>query len=460
MIYLISLSAFFLRLINLNQSLWLDEAIQAWASSSFTLETLITKFMPSDVHPPLSYLISLLSGKLIGYSEISLRLPSVIFGCLTVYVIFKLALKLKLKQPILPAALLATSGLHIYYSQEARMYSLMTLLATLSLYFLISSLKKNRYFIYYSVFTALAVSTHYYTWFMLPVHWLIVFSSNPKKIKPFILSQLAIIFGFLPLLPNFTNQLAAGLQAATNSPEWGSTVGGLSLKSLSLIPVKFIIGRISFDNNYVYLAFLIIPLLISLYLFINLIKNYQKNRSTSVFILSWLFVPLIIGTIISFKIPVLGYHRFLFVLPALYLAQSQGLSFLKSSTRKPLIITLLLFNLITSGIYLLNSRFHREDWRGLASQLVANNQSGSPVAILAPVRTPLIYYYGGEIINYQDITPDFDSGEVWLASYAEPIFDPNLATKSTLKTIGFKPVFEKHFRGDLTLIQYTHENRH
>jgi mannosyltransferase len=458
MIFLILVVGLFLRLVNISQSLWLDEAIQAWAASSFTLRDLIFKFMPTDVHPPLSYIVSFFTSKLIGFSEISLRLPSVVFGVFTIYFTYKIAQKIKLKNPTLPAVLLATSGLHVYYSQEARMYSLATLLVCLSLYFLIKSLKKAKNFTFYTIYTLLAVYSHYYTWFMLPVHLIIVKLTNPSKLKKLIVSQFVVFIGFIPILPLLFKQLKGGLQAALSNPNWANTVGGLNLKSLSLIPTKFLIGRISFDNRLIYGLVVAIPLLISTYLLSRLLKNKSKNQTASIVILSWLFTPLILAILVSLKVPVLGFHRFLFILPSFYLSLSLGISYLGKPLQKLIILILLGLNITTTGIYLFNQSFHREDWKALTQELSLSNQSQAPVAILAPVRTPLEYYYAGEIINYQDINPKFTDSQVWLVPYAEPIFDPELQTKTILTKQGFKPIFEKHFRGNLTLIQYTNEN--
>lgn len=459
MLYFILIFSLILRLINLNQSLWLDEAIQTWAVSNFNLNKLLAQFMPTDVHPPLSYLVSFFTGKLIGYSEMALRLPSVIFGVLSIYIVYKLAKLIKLTRPIIPALLLAASGLHIYYSQEARMYSLATLLVSLSIYFLIKSFKDNQAFFYYTLFSFLAVITHYYTWFMLPVHLLITKIIKPKKLKKLFLSQLLIIIGFLPILPTLIHQLKGGLMASLSNPQWGSTVGGLNIKSLALIPVKFLIGRITFDNKMIYALVAIVPILISTYLFYLLLKNLNKLKTSTTIIVSWLFIPLILAALISTKIPVLSFHRFLFILPAFYLSISLGIEKLRQPIQNLVFIFFIVFNLGTAGIYLFNPTHHREDWKTLTSELSLRNQTQAPVAILASVKTPLIYYYAGEIINYSDITSDFKNKELWLVPYAEPIFDPGQVTRVALERLGFKSSFKKHFRGDLTLIQYTNENR-
>jgi uncharacterized membrane protein len=72
-----------------------------------------------------------------GYSELAIRLPSVIFAVATLVLVYKIVLKILPKNTfvaLLAASLLATSQLHIYYSQEARMYSMVTLLSSLAIY--------------------------------------------------------------------------------------------------------------------------------------------------------------------------------------------------------------------------------------------------------------------------------------------------------------------------------------
>ena len=85
---LILILALFLRFINLDQSLWLDEAIQFKAVSQFSLPDLFRVYLPTDFNPPLSYLINFGFSRVFGYSEMALRAPSVIFGVLTVWLVY------------------------------------------------------------------------------------------------------------------------------------------------------------------------------------------------------------------------------------------------------------------------------------------------------------------------------------------------------------------------------------
>ena len=85
MIWLILLLAFILRLVNLNQSLWWDEAINIVYARSSDLWWFVTKYSVGDFHPP-GWFASLLGwGYVYGSSEITNRLPSVIFGVASVW---------------------------------------------------------------------------------------------------------------------------------------------------------------------------------------------------------------------------------------------------------------------------------------------------------------------------------------------------------------------------------------
>lgn len=478
MIAWILLFGFSLRLINLQQSLWLDEGIQAWAVSHFSLKELLTQFMPTDVHPPLAYLVNFFSSQLIGYSEIALRTPSVIFSLLTIWFIYQLSQQL-LPKPItfLPAWLLATSGLHIYYSQEARMYSLAVMAVTGSIWALIKFIntKKalNKALFSYFIFTLIAVYSHYSAWLILPAQLLMVYLLKPKKINQLVVSQFLILLAYLPWLPIFYQQLTGGIKAALSNQQWAGVVGGLSFKSLSLIPIKFLIGRISIDNNLIFALVMLLPLALITYLFLSLIKlininrHSQKSSLALKIILPWLIIPVILTIIISFKIPILSYTRLLFILPAFYLALSLAISSLASPWRSLAVISLLLINLISSPIYLFNQKFHRENWQGLSRVLIEKNTNNQPVAIISTVQAPLQYYYPPNITNnisdnnptniidFSQLASSADYNELWLIPYAQPIFYPDLNYHQTLTSIGFQERFKQHFRGGLTLVKYT-----
>jgi len=126
----ILLSGAALRLYGLDRtSLWNDEAA-SWFAAHQPFWNMI-QATANDNSPPLYNLILYTTIRLFGDSEIALRLPSVIFAIANIYLLYRLGTVLWDRLTgVFAAALLALSGFHLWYSQEARMYSLLSLAAT------------------------------------------------------------------------------------------------------------------------------------------------------------------------------------------------------------------------------------------------------------------------------------------------------------------------------------------
>lgn len=384
-----------LRLINLNQSLWLDEAITALAVKNNSFTELITKFSPGDFHPPFYYLFLKFWTNIFGYSEIALRLPSVVFGILTVYFIYKIGGKKA-------AVLMAVNPLSVYYSQEARMYSLVTMLITAAVWAFLNKNKK----LFILALTA-ALYSDYVPWLMFPVF----------------LSQeiFWVILGLVPLTPLLFIQIREILGVSGGS--WGDILGRASFKNLFLVPAKFIFGRISLPQwGYA--------------IFTAFYTGFLLKSKNKIY-WSWLLAPLILGFIISIKIPIFTYFRFLFVLPAFILLLSQN------SQKVILFITVI--SLGSLVYFNFNPRFWREDWRAVT--LYINSVPGKVLMPNLAQSAPLEYY--GAIMNG-------NKNPVYLLRYVQEIFDPEDKLRKNLETAGYKKTAEKSFNGVLV---WTYESR-
>ena len=202
MIQFILLIGTILRLISVNQSLWLDEATSALVAR-MSIPDISTKFLPGDFHPPLYYIILKYWSNIFGTSEIALRIPSIIFGIITVYIIYLIGKKLfDKKVGLLSSLLLATSGLHIYYSQEARMYSLATMLVSASIYFFL----EKKWFLF-SVTLIYIGMTDYMSLLILPIFLILDY----KEWKKILISFIPLVFVSIIWMPIFDRQISAGL---------------------------------------------------------------------------------------------------------------------------------------------------------------------------------------------------------------------------------------------------------
>ena len=122
------LLGFALRMLRLGfQPLWWDEGYSVWFATH-PLPQLLA-LTAADIHPPLYYI--LLRGWIgvFGPGPIALRMFSVVVGVLAIPLIYVVARRLFTPRVgWLAAFLLAISPMHIYYSQEVRMYGLAMLL--------------------------------------------------------------------------------------------------------------------------------------------------------------------------------------------------------------------------------------------------------------------------------------------------------------------------------------------
>ncbi len=123
-----------------SKSLWVDEA-DSFYFASHTFPDILLRLC--DPHPPAYYaLLRLFLG--LGRSEFWIRLPSAIAGALAIPLLYLLGRELSLaldaprlsrRTAVLASLLLAVAPLHVWYSQEARMYAMVTTLGLCAVYF-------------------------------------------------------------------------------------------------------------------------------------------------------------------------------------------------------------------------------------------------------------------------------------------------------------------------------------
>ena len=132
----ITILGWFLRTYQLgSKGLWLDEAFSVWLGEQ-TIPRLLEWILKVDQHPPLYYSLLNIWIHLTGNSSPdNVRLLSAIFGTLTIPVIYLIGKRLSGDTMGLAAALiLALSPFHVRFAQETRMYTLLTLNASLAIY--------------------------------------------------------------------------------------------------------------------------------------------------------------------------------------------------------------------------------------------------------------------------------------------------------------------------------------
>ena len=126
-----------------NKGLWLDEAFSVWMGWQ-PVGDLLGWLVRIDQHPPLYYLL-LHVWMALGDDEVTVRALSALFGAVTVPVMYLVGRRLAdTRVGLLAALILAVSPFHVRFAQEARMYTLLALNASLALYALARLLTDSR----------------------------------------------------------------------------------------------------------------------------------------------------------------------------------------------------------------------------------------------------------------------------------------------------------------------------
>jgi uncharacterized membrane protein len=354
-ILLILFLSLILRLIVINQSLWLDEAIGALVVKERNFIDIAINFPKGDNHPPLYYMLLKIWSNIFGYSEIALRSLSVLFSLGSIFATYKITYLIASRRsqisfyfPIISAILLATSQFFIYYSQEARMYMMAAFFATLSIYSYLKVLKEDisiKHWILFSISIVSFVFTDYMPIFLLPVFWIyaLIEKRRVKWWRKFVVSHIPLVLIGIMWLPTFLYQSARGKWLLQTLPAWKNIAGGATTKQAGLVWMKFVLGRISYSDKVLYYSLIFIASTPFVYLFYHSVK---KTKNT-IIIWLWLIVPLVTGFLASFVFPAFIYFRFVYIYPAFIILLTHGLFQITSSKLKLLLfLTILTINLL------------------------------------------------------------------------------------------------------------------
>ncbi len=435
LVLLLTLVAFGLRVFQLDtQSFWYDEAFSVYLAR-FDLGA-ITARTAADIQPPLYYFLLNVWMTLAGDSEFAVRFLSLIFGVLTIPLLYVTARRLFLTPDPSPktfarksfrrgemsalfAAFLATlSGLYLWYSQEARMYTLITFLGLLASYALLRGLEGTKgnagnrtWWLVFVGANIAAVYTHYFAFTLLAFQFLyavyVMFTRRDWRtvIRNLFFVFLSILIAFLPWAPLMLNRLGEDVSYFR---------GDLKVEeALRHIGISFSVGESVLENIAVYLAlgWLIV-------LAIALVATLLANRrapsplhpftpSSLLFSILYLLVPLILLLILFSRNPKFNARYLMLASPGLYLLLGAGLESLLSLAQSKnilarvtfysLLFISFLFLFFTSLYSLTNAYFDpaftKADFRGVAKFISQNAQDDEAIILTSGHLFPAFDYY-------------------------------------------------------------------
>jgi hypothetical protein len=296
------------------------------------------------------------------------------------------------------ALLIAISPFHIWYAQEARMYTLATFLSLLSSYLLLLALQKGRRSLWlaYTLAALAAPYAHLYACFVLLFQALFVllwaWRSRPKVpfLRAWLLSQVSIGLGFLPWVSIVVRKYASNTTYR---------LGTLDLERFLLdTVVTFSAGpTLPLDRaSWTATAFLLALGVGCASLVFRRSKPRSRWQGFSL-VLLYLLVPPVVALVISYHHPKCA-PCLLLVTPAYYLLAAKGLATLRAYHRwAGLAVILFTIVLVGSVQSLYNCYFveeyARDDFRAVLGYIEANAWEDDAIIIVGGHAYPILDYY-------------------------------------------------------------------
>ena len=218
------------------QSLWYDEAVTA-ELLRMDLGAMLRAIPDSESTPPLYYALAWLWAQACGTGEVGLRSLSAVLGTATIVVAWALATRLGgARAGAWAAILVALNPMLVWFSQEARAYALLALLAALSALLWLRALEQPRRAgpaLAWGAVAGLALATHYYAIFLVGPQGLWLALRAPGLRERAVALALPVAAG-LALAP-----LALGQRANDRA----AFIGDSSLLTrLAQLPKQFLVG--------------------------------------------------------------------------------------------------------------------------------------------------------------------------------------------------------------------------
>lgn len=472
------LLAIVLRLPNLNESFWLDEAAQALESTRPLSEQLN---IPEDFQPPLYHLVVFAFAQ-ISHAEWWMRLASLIPGLISIWVMMIIGERLGGKRVgLLTGLLLATHSFHIFYSQELRPYMLAAMFAAISWWGILNAsvkstsdsstvlgmTRRHSWLIYTLATIGGLYSSYLYSFFVLGQAgwWFLGQKFNRTKLIWMIKAWIVSAISFIPWLPYFATQLQVSSELRQAFPTWEEVVSSSQLDALPLTIGKMIFGVLDLEINLIFIGTTLMVLFLMIMILVNnsLISiNLKKwNDKVLKLFLWWGIAPVLATWIFSFILPVIQAKRVLFSFPvwSLLLAYLIAIGFRQTKLRRyavALCILILTIQISATTLSFIGVKYQREPWREVIQQIERQYDPSdtavvfgfthefSPWAWYATEDFP-IYVSGGATVTSTDqldsrLKFSLDQPRVLIFDYLLDVTDPHRFIHQWYRQYNYQPV--------------------
>ncbi|MDO8688662.1 MAG: glycosyltransferase family 39 protein [Dehalococcoidia bacterium] len=444
-------------------AVWNISPQEGYASLSRLGQDLAGLAVETDIHPPLYYFLVHFWMDVAGRSEFALRFPSVFFGALTLPLMYAWGKRLAGSGAALIACGLgALSPFYLDFSQQVRMYTLVTFLAVLSMYCFHRAFTDGRrlHWIGYTLSICLALYTHYFAITVVLVQGLLAVTSlrsrrDLARSGYWLASAGGAAILLAPWAPFALRQVFDYQNHSLLAPNWQTVFYstwqtfnlGVTVNALQVAPILAAI-----------LAVFTVGLGLAL-------KRGVPPRSGLAVLLAYMVLPLLVGLALFRLKPMFHPKYFMMASPAYLLLLGIAVCSFRRSLRwlaPPVGLFVVAALVYGVGSYFLDSRYWKDDTRAVG--LYLDSRAVPQDLVIADLVEPLDYYYDGKAPAYY-LPGDAatapgrlaalvrDRKSVFLVHYEHAYTDPQGLIPFLLERASAK-VEEKDFRG-YSLDEYT-----
>jgi len=427
------------------RGLWVDEAISV-DQAQMTFGRMLADMRSTDVHPPLHHAILWVTVRLLGTSEVAVRMPSLLAGVALVPVMCWVGRTLYDRRTGWIAAALATiAPFCVWYSQEARMYSQFMLFAALAIGAQVLAVRRGRWYDWglYAVSTALLFWTQYFGIMPILVQqaafgWALWQGRRDRArtsrlARGWVLSSLVVAVLILPMIPILQAQLAAygnrGVGLAPSQAGAGSSVigGTISVYAVGANLIWAFLGYHA-DGPMVQIAALW-PLLMLL----AFVMLGRGRSGPSLLLLALVAVPM--GTLFaigSLRNDLFELRYFCGAVPAMLLLAARVVT--ATTVRRAAVVTagcaltaLMVVGLVDQQLNGANPRLY--DFEGAFDHIEAGVRPGDVVVYEPDYLSEVVAYYGPTLDEQPVDAPVADGTTVWVVATEKVLAEKRSSAK-------------------------------
>lgn len=369
------------------QSFWLDEAATVdLLQRSFG--DMLSGVSAGESTPHLYYIVAWLWAKVFGTGEVALRSLSALLGTAAIPVAYALGRRIAGRRAgLMAAALCAFNPLLVWYSQEARSYSLLVLLTGLTLLAMLNVVERpsRGSLVAWTVLSILALATHYFAGFLIAAEAVWMVSRSESRARP--AAAVGVVgVAALALLPLALHQRSTGAAAFISSTSL--------LRRLAQIPKQFTLGY----QGPLEVVLTIVAMLLVAHGLLRLVATAAgPGRHRAVVLAAIGLAAILAPAVLALIGPDYLLSRNVI---AAWLPLGIALSVGFAATRAPREGVAAAALLCAIGVAMIvatatNEAYQRDNWRAAAEALGKPNQPRAIVVTPASGRVPLLLYLDG-----------------------------------------------------------------